>query len=163
MLKKISIFIVSILISFPAIASVDVYFSPHDDLESKWVEVIDSARESIKVSCFGLTNDRIYQALVDKRKTGIPVLVCIDKMQSSSRHDKKPQMIENDIEVVTKKTIVLEHNKMIVVDGKDAIIGSYNLSDNAQNQDNSIAFFKDEPEIAQKVTAAIERIKERDL
>ena len=50
---------------------------------------------------------------------------------------------------------------MIVVDDRYAIIGSWNLSGNAQPQDNSITVF-DYPYIACKVRNAIERIYNRD-
>lgn len=145
-----------------ASATIDAYFSPYDDLERQWIEVIDSAHESIKISCFGLTNENIYNALIKKRSEGLSVLVLEDKMQSGSRHDKRDSMKRNRIEVVVKKVQVLEHNKMIVIDGKTAIVGSWNLSGNAQKQDNSIVVMANEPELAKRVDAAIERIHERD-
>ena len=155
--------IISVLISCQsAFASVEAYFSPYDNIENQWVDMIDSAKDSIRISCFGLTNERIYQALVRKRVEGVRVLVCIDKLQSSSKHSLDEELTDNDVEVVIKPRQVLEHNKMIVVDGKHAIIGSWNLSGNAQAQDNSVVVMIDEPRLAKQVEEAIAWIYERD-
>lgn len=143
-------------------AEVSVYFSPTDNCEIQFVNLIKKAVHSIKISCFGITNANIYQALVDAHNRGVKVLICEDKMQAGGKHDLSSQANKDGIEDVIKKVQVLEHNKMIVVDGMDSIIGSWNLSENAQSQDNSIAVFTSEPDIAAKVSAAIDRIYQRD-
>ena len=150
------------IICYSAQAEINLYFSPYDNCEKQFVDMINSAKKKIKISCFGLTNQAIYEAIVNKRKQGVKVLVCIDRRQSASKYDKKDLLKKNAIETVVKKTWVLEHNKMIVVDDKNAIIGSWNFSGNAQAQDNSIVVFKDEPEMAAQVEAAIDRIYARD-
>lgn len=160
MIKKIILFF--LLLVSPAQASVDVYFSPTQDLEKQWVEMIGEAKEYIAISCFGMTNENIFNALLQKKKAGVKILVLEDKMQSGSKHDMRDKLIAAGIEVVVKKVQVLEHNKVLLVDGKDAIIGSWNLSNSAQAQDNSIAVFRDEPEIAYKVRWAINAIYQRD-
>lgn len=160
-MKRVILFLF-LIFCIPAQASVELYFSPYDNVEDQWIRVINTAEKSIKISCFGLTNERIYNALVEKRKQGIKVLVCEDKMQSGSRHDYRDRMKQKNIEVVVKKVQVLEHNKMLAVDDKSAIIGSWNLSGNAQKQDNSVVVMMYEPELAGKVDDAIDRIWERD-
>ena len=146
----------------PSNAEVKLYFSPYDDIEAEWVNMILGAKKEIKISCFGLTNENIYQAIVQKHWDGVKVLVCIDKRQSASKYDKKKNLIAHGVEVVTKKTTALEHNKMLVVDDKNAIMGSWNLSKNAQGQDNSVAIFIDEPGFVRDIEYAIDRIYQRD-
>lgn len=162
MKKLYTILLALILLNTNAFADIRVGFSPYDDLEEEWLGVINTATKEIKISAFGLTNERIFNALVKKRQEGVKILVCEDKMQSGSKHDLRDRMKKEKIEVVVKKIQVLEHNKMIEVDQKNAIIGSWNLSNNAQNQDNSITVFMDEPEVAKQVSKAIDRIYARD-
>lgn len=145
-----------------AFAEITIHFSPYENCEKYFIELINSATREIKISCFGLTNDNIYNALLKKQKEGVKILVCEDRMQSGSKHDKRDPMRKSGMEVVVKKAHVLEHNKMIEVDDRDSIIGSWNLSGNAQAQDNSIVVFKDENEIAVQIESAIDRIYERD-
>ena len=149
--------------SINVLISVDVFFSPYDDCEKQWIETITKASSYVYVSCFGLTNANITKALCDKSKAGVKVILCTDKMQAGNKTAKirEQELRTAGAAYVIKKKQVLEHNKMIVVDDKYAIIGSWNLSGNAQPQDNSIAVF-DNPYIANKVKNAIERIYVRD-
>lgn len=162
-MKKITAVILSFLmLTTQGHASVAVYFSPENNCEAQFVNLINKAQHTIKISCFGITNTNIYNAILAAHKRGVQVLICEDKMQAAGKSDKSKEMPSDGIEDVIKKTAVLEHNKMLVVDGNDTIIGSWNLSQNAQSQDNSIVVFQDEPVIAAQATAAITKIYQRD-
>lgn len=143
-------------------SSIDVFFSPNDNLEKIWIDTIKSATNRIYISCFGLSNGKIADAIIEKHKDGIKVIVCVDKLQSKVRKSHIRNFQERNIESVIKKTSTLEHNKLIVVDGKHAIIGSYNLSDSAQSQDNSLVLFINQPKYAEKIEKNFLNIYERD-
>lgn len=151
-----------------SVEQVEVYFSPYEDCEKQWLDIIVSASSYVYISCFGITNPNITSALINKQKSGVKVLVCEDKMQSGNKYDKKQELISNGVEVVVKKIQLLEHNKCIVVDdGKGIIIGSWNLSGSnpkrgAQAQDNSIVVIKNSSRIGIKTRDAILRIYKRD-
>lgn len=164
-IRRILVSVITILVLIGTnlvFAETKVYFSPYDDGEAQWISVIDSAKEYIAISCFGITNKNITAKLIEKQKAGVKVTLCDDRRSSMGRSDTCNVLRNAGVDVVIKKTWVLEHNKMIVVDGKNAIIGSWNLSGNAQAQDNSLAVFTDEPVIAEQVKAAIDRIYKRD-
>ena len=146
-----------------ATISIEVFFSPYDNCEKPWIDTIMKTSSYVYVSCFGITNQNITKALCDQSKKGIKVIVCTDKMQAGNKTAKirEQELKTAGAEYIIKKKQVLEHNKMVVVDDKYAIIGSWNLSGNAQPQDNSIVLFN-YPYIAGKVRQAIERIYIRD-
>jgi len=148
-------------ISTTGYCKTDTCFSPYQNCEDVWVNVIDSAKQDIVISCFGLTNRRIGDRLIAKHKEGVKVLVLTDKRQSSSKYDLAQELSKNGIEVVVKKTTALEHNKMMVVDNKFGILGSWNLSGNAQKQDNSL-IVTDEESIVAQMSYAMDRIYKRD-
>lgn len=162
MKKLIAAVVAFFVLSTQSFASVDVYFSPENNCEVQFVSLINKAHHSIKISCFGITNANIYSAILAAFKRGVKVLICEDKMQAGGKHDLSKTIKAAGIEDVIKKVQVLEHNKILSVDGMDAIIGSWNLSENAQSQDNSIVVFQNEPEIVSQIDAAIERIYKRD-
>lgn len=151
-----------VLMSTSSFASITVYFSPRQNCEKPFVDMIAKAHKIIRISCFGLTNPNIYKALLDAHQRGVKILVCEDKMQAGGKHDYSHQMAHDGIENVIKKTHVLEHNKMMTIDGLDGIMGSWNLSNNAQSQDNGIAVFKDEPDFVAQMNDDIEFIYKRD-
>ena len=147
--------------------TVEIYFSPYDDCVQPWTETIVKCSSYVYVSCFGITNKEISDALCVKARTGVRVIVCTDKMQAGNKTAKlrEIELRAAGVEYVIKKIQVLEHNKMMFgrsIDGKQyAITGSYNISGNAQSQDNNLQLFQD-TYITNKVKAAIERIYNRD-
>lgn len=156
--------IVGVFLAWSQVAFADIYlaFSPYEEIEPIWIEMIDKAQTDIKISAFGFTNKNIGEALIRAHNRGVDVLICNDKRSSASKHDLGGLFRNAGIEVVIKKTTALNHNKLMVVDGEDAILGSWNLSGNAQKQDNSVVVFDDEPDYALEIDEAIQRIYERD-
>jgi len=142
-------------------SATDTCFSPWQDCEEKWIEVIDSAKKEITVSCFGITNKMIAAALLDKHMQGVKVLVLEDRLQSKGKTDLGGYLASRGVEVVVKKKSALEHNKMVVVDREKVIIGSWNLSGNANGQDNSMIITTDEAVVASALEA-MGRIYARD-
>lgn len=137
-------------------------FSPQDDVEAVWVRLIDSATNRVYVSCFGLSNEGIAEALVRKAAQGVRVVVCVDRRQSKLFSDRTSSLAKQGVEVVRKRSTALEHNKLAVVDGQSAIVGSWNLSKSAQKQDNSVVVFWSLPVYAKPVEDAWQTIYERD-
>ena len=123
--------------------------------------VDESAKKEITVSCFGITNKMIAAALLDKHMQGVKVLVLEDRLQSKGKTDLGGYLASRGVEVVVKKKSALEHNKMVVVDREKVIIGSWNLSGNANGQDNSMIITTDEAVVASALEA-MGRIYARD-
>jgi len=141
-----------------------LYFSPYDDCEQVWVDNIIKASSYVYISCFGISNDRICQTLVDRSSAGIRILICTDRLQSGHKKSKewRKRLESVGVEYVVKRTGVFEHNKMAVIDDNIVIIGSWNLSGSAQSQDNSIVVITGNQIDARQVKYAIERIYRRD-
>jgi predicted DNA repair protein MutK len=158
-----------ILCAVSAFAGTETCFSPFENCEDKWVEVLDAAEHDIRISCFGVTNKAIAEKLIEKHLAGVRVLVLEDKRMAASKHDLGKWLAENGIEVVVKRTTPLEHNKMAVIDNSILIMGSWNLSGNADKQDNSVVIVdrifnaeKTEERAIKAASNALDRIYERD-
>jgi len=162
-MKKIliSMLLVSVLV-INGFCSFRVLFSPRQDCQIEFVTMIKNAQKSVLISCFGITNKVIADAIIERKNAGLKVLVCADKTQSKGASSLMQYLIDNGVEYVIKKAVVLEHNKCVTVDGINSIIGSWNFSNSAQKQDNSIVVFENEPEVAKIVEEDINWIYERD-
>jgi phosphatidylserine/phosphatidylglycerophosphate/cardiolipin synthase-like enzyme len=57
---------------------------------------------------------------------------------------------------------LLEHNKFCVIDNAMVMMGSWNYSNSAQKQDNSIVVLSGCDEIVKQFEAAFQRIHKRD-
>ena len=159
---KTKLIITILLLAASSWAGVSVYFSPQDNCEKVWVNAIGAATNHIYVSCFGIENQRIADALIERAKRGIAVKVCCDKLQAAGKGSLTGQLKAAGIEVIVKKTAVLEHNKMMAIDGRSGIVGSWNLSDRAQAQDNSLVLFSGETNLVSQIETAWQAIYRRD-
>ena len=115
-----AITICSLLILFTSTISsaqcrIESYFSPYDNIESLIVKRLSEAKESINCSLYGITNRKITAALIDKASNGVDVTLCLDKTQSAGKNSTHRELEDASVEIVIKKTGVLEHNKFCVM------------------------------------------------
>jgi phosphatidylserine/phosphatidylglycerophosphate/cardiolipin synthase-like enzyme len=165
MTKKIvisAILILCLTSSAYAECTVEAYFSPYDDIEGLIADKLKVAGESIRCSLYGITNSRITEVLIDRVSSGIDMKLCLDKTQSAGKHSTHKELKEAGAEVVIKKIGILEHNKFCVIDNKTVIMGSWNFSNSAQKQDNSIAVISGCSNVVNKFEKAFMRIYRRD-
>lgn len=134
----------------------DILFSPEDDIQSAWIQEINKSQKYIHIACFGISNPSIAQALESAKGRGVEVILLEDNRQSKLRWDEHGALEADGCEVIIKRSTVLLHDKMGVFDGKDAIIGSWNLSESAEKQDNSDVVFVNDPSVAQQTEKAWE-------
>lgn len=151
------------LISFSDTNSyIQCYYSPQDNCEAVWTNLINQATNHIYISCFGMTNKRIANALINQHNKGIVVKVCMDNVQSTDHGNQVSNLRTNGIEVVIKPSVFLEHNKMVSIDKNSGIVGSYNLSYAAESQDNSLVLFINQPNFVSTIEQAFTNIYYRD-
>lgn len=137
-------------------------FSPYDDVEAAVLAEVGKAQESITCSLFGISNPDLAHALIGKAEAGIPVMVGLDKRQAGGEADLHEALQDGGVQVRIKKTLVLEHNKFCVIDGRTVVMGSWNWSQSAQKQDNSELILRDCPDQVRQFEAAFWRIWVRD-
>lgn len=143
--------------------TVSQFFSPGDDLENVWISHVNAAKISIHIACFGLSNQRIGEALARaSRDRHVEVIIIEDNRQAKLPVDLHNELSAAGCHIVIKRSKVLLHDKLGVFDGEAAIIGSYNLSRSAEEQDNSAVVFEHDPASAAIDESAWERIFQRE-
>jgi phosphatidylserine/phosphatidylglycerophosphate/cardiolipin synthase-like enzyme len=120
------------------------------------------AKKSVHCSLYGISNNALEKALIELKQAGVDVIVAEDKKQAALASDLHGDLMSNGIQVIIKKTAVLEHNKFCTIDGESVIMGSWNWSRSAQKQDNSVAVIKSCPNEGGRFEQAFRRIVERD-
>ena len=63
---------------FPAQGEIEVAFAPRDDTEKVLIELIRSARKSLKVQAYVFTSRKIADAMVAAHRRGVKVEVLAD-------------------------------------------------------------------------------------
>ena len=118
-----------------------------------WIRAIKSAKHRIRVLMYTFTDMTIALELIKKRREGVPVHVCLDQSaydtevkNSKGLYKLFNLLTENDIDVKLVSGFTLDkwtgilHDKVLIVDKTEAIIGSNNLSRRAKERNREMAY-----------------------
>ena len=119
--------------------TVEVLFSPHDDIEAAILRALRGARRSIHVQAYLFTSRSLAAALIEARARGIRVEVMADYEQTARAENSRiPQLVEAGIPVALEVRYAAAHNKVILVDaaepGGAVVTGSYNFTWSARTR-----------------------------
>ncbi|MGL4825740.1 MAG: phospholipase D family protein [Alphaproteobacteria bacterium] len=113
-----------------------VCFSPGGNCEQLILKAIFEAKTNIFVQAYAFTSKPVAQALMDAFQRGVQVRVLCDKGQFSMKHSVVHRLQSCGIEVVPDLVRGLAHNKILLIDGKRLLLGSYNFT-HAANHANA--------------------------
>ncbi|MBN2694005.1 DUF1669 domain-containing protein [bacterium] len=129
--------------------SITVLFSPKNKIDDVISSYIDLAQKTINVAIYDFTNSRISNSLIIAKKRGVNVRVYIenkgmqeyeaaiyDELEANGIDIQGTNASSWSEDVDSYRAIM--HNKFITIDGKYTITGSYNFTDNAEenNREN---------------------------
>lgn len=139
--------------------SLQVAFTPDDDIEGLIAETLDQARKQVLVQAYILTSKPLTAALIAARKRGVDVRVLVDAGQlNKSGRDRIAELQHAGVKVWQETKYKNAHNKVIVIDADNAdatvITGSYNFTWTAQNKNaENILVARKNPPLAAKYAA----------
>src|SRR3982751_4656478 len=136
MIRMILILILLFPISTHAIeANISPCFTPGQRCDELIIRSIDSANRTIDVQAYQLTSTPISSALERANRRGVKVQIILDKTQDRKK-GYSPARYFHDLGIPTwiDRKVTIAHNKVIIIDDKIVITGSYNFSANAQKR-----------------------------
>lgn len=115
-----------------------VYFSPKGGCTDAVVTALAQARTNVLVQAYSFTSAPIAKALADAHKRGVQVQVVLDKSQRTEKYSSATFLRNNGIPTFIDAKHAIAHNKVMVIDGRTVITGSFNFtkaaeSSNAEN------------------------------
>lgn len=124
---------------FPAQGEIEVAFAPSDDTEAVLIELVRSARKSLKVQAYAFTSRNIADAMVAAHRRGVKVEVLADaKMNRREQGNAIPRLLDAGVPVAFETQYNAAHNKVLIVDAEGprcaVLTGSYNFTWSAQNR-----------------------------
>lgn len=111
-------------------AQISVCFTPAQQCESLVVNAIKAAKTEILVQGYGFSDLAILKALVDANVRHVKVLVLLDKSSITGAK----YMNSAGIPVWIDNKVAIAHNKVMIIDQKLVLTGSYNWTVNAQKR-----------------------------
>jgi len=109
-----------------------VHFSPHGGCTDVVVSEIGSARREILLLAYGFTSLPIAQALVAAKLRGVHVEVILDHSNESDPHSEMGHLVAQGLVPSIDDHHAIAHNKVVIIDGKIIITGSFNFTQHAE-------------------------------
>ena len=132
-------------------ANVSVCFNPPSKCGNFIVEQIKEAKQSIYVQAYGFTSKNILNALIEAKNRGVEIEIILDR---SNFHKKKQNIIRllesNQIRIYQDKVAGIAHNKIMIIDSKKVITGSFNFTENAEKNNAENVIILDDINVANK-------------
>lgn len=120
----------------------EVHFSPQGGCTEMIDKFISKANQSIFVQAYSFTSKPIGEALVEAKNRKVLVQIILDKSDLTEKRSLIPLMNKALIPVSIDKSHPISHSKVMIIDHKIVLTGSFNFSANAEkNSENCIAIF----------------------
>lgn len=115
---------------------IDVLFSPEGGCADRIIEEIEKAKRRILVQMHFFTSKPIGEALGEAKKNGVDVEVILDGSQEKGRFARWRPLYRDGITIHFDTKHATANNKVILIDNRTIITGSYNLTKSAE-EDNA--------------------------
>ncbi len=130
--------------------TIEVFFSPHGGCQDAIVKEIGQAKESVHVQAYSFTNAAIAKALVEAKKRGVKVEVVIDQKRIRESYSEATFFCNQGIPTWSDGKHAIAHNKVMVIDGKTVITGSFNFTKAAEESNAENLLILRLPDLAAK-------------
>ncbi len=113
-------------------SEISVYFSPKGGCTDACVREIQAARQMIFVQAYSFTSAPIAKALTDAHARGVKVTVVLDKSQKGEKYTEADFVLQAGIPTYIDEKHAIAHNKIMLIDGRTIITGSFNFTKSAE-------------------------------
>jgi len=112
------------------------------------VSAIAGAHQSILVQAYSFTSAPIAKALTDAHKRGVDVRVILDTSNLKAGYSSAVFLQHMGIPPLVDSHHAIAHNKVMVIDAREVITGSFNFTKAAEEKNAENVFFIDDPAVA---------------
>lgn len=119
---------------------VSVYFSPGGGATRAIVRQVNNAKKEVYVQAYVFTSKPIGRALINAFNRGVKVLIVLDKSELRDKWSMKNVFLRDGIPVYIEYKYRIFHDKIIIIDDREVITGSFNFTYSAarRNAENLI-------------------------
>lgn len=125
-------------------------FTPGKNCIRQITDKIGKAEHSILVQAYGFSSKNIADALIAAKNRGVNVKVILDKTQRSQKYSLLHYIVDAGIPVWIDTKPAIAHNKIMIIDEKEVITGSFNFTDAAQKRNAENVVFITDTKLAQE-------------
>ena len=127
---------------------ISVHFSPKGGVTDVVVSELGRAKKEILVLAYSFTAERISKALVDAKLRGVHVEIVLDHSNELEAHTDLHFFLEQGMKPVIDAHHAIAHNKIMIIDGKTLVTGSFNFTHQAESENaENLLVIKGHPDL----------------
>lgn len=115
-------------------AAARCYFSPGGGCTAAIVDELNRATRQIELQGYSFTSRPIGDALVAAKRRGLNVTMVLDAAQTSDHRGEAQYVARHGVPVLLDARHAIAHNKVILIDGRVLITGSFNFTRAAEEE-----------------------------
>ena len=128
--------------------SLRVYFSPHGGCTDAILSQLNQAKTEILLQAYSFTSQPIAQGLIRAKQRGVKITAVLDKSNRSQKHSAAASLKDVGIPVFIDDKHAIAHNKIMIIDNRVVITGSFNFTMAAENKNaENLLILEDIPEM----------------
>lgn len=136
----------------------ETYFAPEDKVRREILDEIDDADRTIDFMAFSFTSDDIAKAMAKRIDGGVTVRGIFESRNAGSRYSDDESLAREGAQVRMDQNPYTMHNKVIIIDTETVITGSYNFSNNAENDNDENVLIIHSTAVAERYTRQFEAL-----
>jgi len=139
----------------------EAHFSPGNKCGLRIANLFVTARRSVDVCVFTITDDRISDAILDAHQRGVAIRIVTDNDKSEDVGSDVARLARQGVPVRYDRTEYHMHHKFAIFDEHRVLTGSYNWTRSAAkyNQENFV--ISDNEGLLREFTVAFKQLWER--
>jgi phosphatidylserine/phosphatidylglycerophosphate/cardiolipin synthase-like enzyme len=139
-MKKKALFLLGLLLflgltsTLAQAGSIRVYFSPSGGCTEAILGQINEAKTEILIQAYSFTSQPIARALIRAHQRGVKITALLDKSNRSQQYSAATFLKNMEIPVFIDDKHAIAHNKIMIIDNRVVITGSFNFTAAAENK-----------------------------
>jgi phosphatidylserine/phosphatidylglycerophosphate/cardiolipin synthase-like enzyme len=127
-------------------------FSPDEPITDEIVERLSAAQQTIDVLAFAFTSDPVADELIVAKERNLGVRVVMENRNTKGTGSEFAKLQDAGVDIHSDGNCYIMHNKVMIIDGRTVITGSFNFTRGAQEQNDENVLIIDDPELAARYT-----------
>jgi phosphatidylserine/phosphatidylglycerophosphate/cardiolipin synthase-like enzyme len=136
----------------------EAWFSPGNDCVERLVSLLGSARRSLDICVFTITDDRLSRACLDAYSRSVRVRVITDDYKAEDLGSDVCDLAEAGVPVVVDHSQAHMHHKFVIVDRSIVVTGSYNWTRSAARENHENLVICDQPRLVRRFVDEFEKL-----
>ena len=127
---------------------ITVLFSPSGGCTNALVAEINKATKTLDIEAYSFTSAPIADAVAAAFDRGVRVRLVVDKVRRTERASSVNFFISHHITVFVDDKHTIAHNKVMMIDGRTLITGSFNFTKDSEDKNaENLLIIHDRPKL----------------